>query len=113
MKKYIIFLLLILVSCQPDEILLPNPEPIQEMIFDTDYSVVQNGQDISFKITTNEKHQLVIKNKNGSVIAKETFTPEIGINTRKLYTKSLPKESLLLELHQNNQILKSVSIIIE
>ena len=50
MKKYIIFLLLILVSCQPDEILLPNPNPIQEMIFDTNYSVVQDGQDISFKV---------------------------------------------------------------
>ena len=113
MKKYIIFLLLILVSCQPDEILLPNPEPIQEMIFDTQYSVVQDGQDISFKVASTEKHQLVIKNEEGSVITKETFTPQVGINTRKLYTKSLPKGTLELELHYNNEILNSVSIIIK
>lgn len=113
MKKYIIFLLLILVSCQPDEILLPNPEPIQEIIFDTDYSVVKDGQDILFKVSSNEKHQLVIKNENGSVVAKESFIPEVGMNTRKIYTKSLPKGILTLELQSNNQVLQSVVIIIE
>ena len=108
MKKYIIFLLLILVSCQPDEILLPNPNPIQEMIFDTNYSVVQDGQDISFKVSSTEKHQLVIKNEEGSVITKETFTPQVGINTRKLYTKSLPKGTLELILLNNSGCMSSL-----
>lgn len=113
MKKYIIFLLLILVSCQPDEILLPNPEPIQEMIFDTQYSIVQDGQDISFKISSTEKHQLVIKNEEGSVITKETFTPEVGINTRKLYTKSLPKGTLELILLSNSVEIAKTLIILQ
>ena len=113
MKKYIIFLLLILVSCQPDEILLPNPKPIQEMIFDTNYSVIKDGQDISFKISSTEKHQLVIKNENGSVVAKESFIPEVGINTRKIYTKSLPKGTFELILMSNSIEISKTLIILE
>ena len=113
MKKYIIFLLLILVSCQPDEILLPNSEPIQEMIFDAQYSVVRDGQDISFEIITNTQHQLIITQQDGSVITKETFTPTLGINTRKIYTKTFPKGTYNLILANDVETLNKTSIIIE
>lgn len=113
MKKYLIFLLLIVVSCQPDEILLPSSKPIQEMIFDTEYSTVQDGQDISFKTTSIEKHQLILKNREGSVITKETFIPTMGVNTRTIYTKSLPKEILILSLVSNSIEISKTNIIIE
>lgn len=113
MKKYLIFLLLIVVSCQPDEILLPTPEPIQEMIFDVEYSIIQDGQNIHFKSTSTEKHQLIIKNDEGSVITKETFTPTNGINVRTIYTKSLPKGILTLSLVTNSIEVSKTNIIIE
>lgn len=113
MKKYLIFLLLIVVSCQPDEILLPTPEPKQEMIFDVEYSTIQDGQNIHFKSTSTEKHQLIIKNEVGSVITKETFIPTIGINVRTIYTKSLPKGILTLSLVTNSVEVSKTNIIIE
>jgi hypothetical protein len=113
MKKYLIFLLLIVVSCQPDDILLPMPEPIQEMIFDVEYSTIQDGQDIHFNSTSTEKHQLIIKNEVGSVITKETFNPTIGINVRTIYTKSLPKGILSLSLVTNSIEISKTNIIIE
>lgn len=113
MKKYLVFIFLILVSCQPDEILLPSPEPTQEMIFNQPTNIVSDGQDISFEVVTIDPHQLIITTQDGSVVSKETFTPTIGINTRKIYTKSLPPNTYNLILIVNESILRQVEIIIE
>lgn len=114
MKKYLVFLLLIiLVSCEKD-LLEPMPDPIQQnMIFETSISKVNDGQDISFQIITNEQHQLIITTQDGSVITKETFTPTIGLNTRQIYIKTLPKGELILSLLNSTDELKSTSIIVE
>ena len=112
MKKYLVFILLIiLVSCEKD-LLEPLPDPTTNLIFDVQQSSVIDGQEISFEIITNTQHQLIITTQDGSVISKETFQPEIGMNTRKIYTKSLPKETLILSLWNNEQI-SNVSIIVE
>jgi len=113
MKKFLIFLFLILFSCQPDEILLPSPEPIQEMIFEYPTNIIVDGQDISFIVSINETHQLIITTHDGSVISKERFTPEIGLNTRKIYTKSLPKNEYFLILTSNDEVINKTNIIIE
>ena len=61
-------------------------------------STVIDNQDINFELSTTEKHWLIISDiETKSVIAKESFIPQLGINTRKIYTKSLPKEKLQLE----------------
>lgn len=112
MKKYIIFLFLIFVACQSDEIVEPEIISSKEMIFEMNEVLVKDNQNISFEILTNTPHQLIISKQNGSTITKETFIPTIGINTRKIYTKSLPKENLTLKLENENEILESVSIII-
>lgn len=113
MKKYLVFLLLIiLVSCQKD-LLEPIPDPTENMIFETLISKVYDGQDISFQIITNEQHQLIITTQDGSVITKETFTPTIGLNTRRIYIKTLPKGELILSLLNSTDELKSTSIIVE
>ena len=114
MKKYLVFLLLILISCEKD-LLEPTIDPTtnQEMIFDKPEVIVFDGQNISFEIITNEQHQLIITTQEGSVISKETFQPEIGINTRKIYINSLPKETLILKLVNQTEEVSLVSIIIE
>ena len=112
MKKGFILLLLILFSCQKDEIII-EPTPTQEMIFELSEIVVHDGQDISFEILTNEKHYLIITTKDGSVITKETFQPELGINTRKIFTSILPKETFILSLETQTEILKQTSITVE
>lgn len=114
MKKYLVFiLLLILISCEKD-LLEPLPDPTtQQMIFDMGETSVQDGQDISFEIITNEQHQLIISTQEGSVVTKETFIPTVGLNTRKIYTKTLPKGTLNLILQNRGGEVNSVSIIIE
>lgn len=111
MKKYLVFLILILVSCEKD-IVEPLPQPTQQMIFEMGEVFIQDGQDISFEVITNTPHQLIITNEENSVVAKETFTPTLGINTRKIYTKSLGRGTYTLLL-TNETTTSSVSIIIE
>ena len=112
MKKGFILLLLILFSCQKDEIII-EPTPTQEMIFDLSDVMVQDGQDILFQITTNETHQLIITTQDGSVITKETFQSEVGLNTRKIYTKILPPNTYNLILIQNDTEINKVNIVVD
>ena len=97
MRKSLIFILLILFSCQKDELMVVEPYPQYEMIFEESISKVVDGQEFSFDVTLSEEHYLLIEN-NGSIITKELFVPEVGLNTRKIYTKALPKEKLKLTL---------------
>jgi len=112
MKKILVFLLLILVSCQKDEIIIEEPKPAQELIFNLSEVIVKDGQDISFEILTSEPHQLIISSNN-SVLTKETFEPKIGINTRKIFTKILSKEKLKLSLEKNGEVIQETFIIVE
>lgn len=89
MKKYLVFILLVLVSCDKD-LIEPLPYPTTNLIFDVEQSSVVDGQEISFQIITNTQHQLIISTQEGSVITKESFQPQVGINTRKIYTNSIP-----------------------
>ena len=88
MRKYII-IFLILVACQPEELMEVQPLPQYEMIFEETISQVINGQEYSFEVLTTEEHILVITELNGSVISKESIIPTVGINTKIIYTKSL------------------------
>ena len=112
MKKGLLLLLLILFSCQKDEIII-EPTPTQKMIFDLGESIVQDGQDISFEIFTNEPHELIISEQDGSVLTKESFQSEVGINTRKIFTKILSKEKLKLSLEKNGEVIQETFIIVE
>lgn len=113
MKKYLIFLLLILLSCQKDELFVGPEVDKYEMIFDTPISKVVDGQEFSFEITTTEIHQLIITHQNGSVITKESFTPTIGLNTKTIYINTLPKGELYLILVSDNKELAKTTIIVE
>ena len=113
MKKLWIIILLILFSCQPDELMLVEPLPQYEMIFEETESSVTDGQEISFEILAEGNHWLVISDEEiKSVVAKESFLPLSGINTRKIYTNSLPKKKLKLTLENEVDILKSTFVIV-
>ena len=113
MRKGIILILLILFSCQQDELMVVEPYPQYEMIFEESISKVVDGQEFSFEVSTTEKHTLIISDKNNSVIAKESFTPTMGLNTRILYTKSLPNGELNLSLVNDSLEIEKTTIIVE
>lgn len=113
MKKSLIFLLLILLSCQKDELIVVDPIPQYEMIFEESISKVIDGQEFSFQVSSTDKHILIISHLNNSVIAKESFIPTMGLNTRILYTKSLPKGELILVLNNGDDEMKKTTIIVE
>jgi len=113
MKKYLIFLLLILFSCQKDALWDVEPTPKNNMIFETTISKVSDGQEFSFEVLSTEKHQLVITDKVGNVITKETFIPTIGLNTKVIYTNILPKGEMVLVLKNTTTELFKTNIIVE
>ena len=114
MKKLWILILLILLSCQPDELMVVEPYPQYEMIFEVSESSVTDGQEISFQILVEERYWLVITDEETkSVVAKESFLPLAGLNTRKIYTNSLPKKRLKLTLESEVDILKSTFVIVD
>lgn len=111
MKKYLLIILLILVACEPDRIdEIPNIDTT-ELIFDSTEVSITNRQDISFEILSTTQHQLIISTQDGSVLSKESFIPTLGLNTRKIYTKTLPKEKLVLTLQTTEEIEKTYIII--
>lgn len=113
MKKFLVLILLILFSCEKDELVIVEPEPQYEMIFEETSSLVKDGQEFSFEINYEETHCLLVVDKHtGSVISKEIFLPTMGINTKIIYTKALPKEELRLILLNSKEEI-STNIIIE
>ena len=112
MRKSLIFILLILFSCQKDELMVVEPYPQYEMIFEESISKVVDGQEFSFEVTSIDNHQLIIKN-GISVITKESFNSTMGLNTKILYTKSLPKGELNLSLVNDSLEIAKTTIIVE
>lgn len=109
-KIIILCCAIFIISCEKDFI---EPQlPQQTLIFDVQQSSVVDGQDISFEILTSEQHQLLITTLDGSVIAKESFQPEVGINTRKIYTNSLKNGEYYLILRNQTEDLQKTSILI-
>lgn len=113
MRKSILFILILLFSCQKDELMIIEPYPQYEMIFEVSMSKVTDGQEFSFQVLSTEEHTLIISHLNNSVVAKETFIPSVGLNTRLLYINSLPKGELNLILFHLDSELKRTKILIE
>lgn len=113
MRKSLIFLLILTLSCQKDELMIVEPYPQYQLIFEGSMSKVVDGQEFSFEVSSIEEHTLIISHLNNSVIAKETFIPSEGLNTRVLYIKSLPEGELNLILLHLDSELKRTTILIE
>jgi len=112
MRKYLLIIFLFLVACEPDMVEEIPSINTTEIIFDSNEVSVTNGQDISFEVLSTTQHQLIISTQDGSVLSKESFIPTLGLNTRKIYTKTLPKEKLVLTLQTTEEI-EEIYIIIK
>ena len=113
MRKYIVLILFVILSCQPEELMVVEPMPQYEMIFEETSSYVIDGQEYSFEVSSTDEHMLIISHLNNSVIAKELFTPIVGLNTKILYTKSLPKGELNLILILSEEEIKKTIIMVD
>jgi len=113
MRKYIVLILFVILSCQPEELMIVEPMPQYEMIFEESISNVVDGQEYSFEVSSTEPHHLIISKLNGSVVSKESIIPILGLNTKIIYTKSLPKEELYFSLISSDIEIEKTTIIVE
>jgi len=115
-KWYYFWLFFLFLACQKDFIeddLLPEV-PREDMVFKVKESTVVDNQLIWFEIDVEADHTFIIFDTNTkSTISKQTISPTIGMNNLTLYTKSLPKEKLQLQLILGGEIIKSTFIIVD
>ena len=110
MRKLLLFLFILIVSCQKDEIIVA-PQPIV-YVFDNSNTIISNGTEIIINLDYGGTHSLTIENTDG-VISREQFQGTIGDNTLTIYTLVLPKGPSTLILENESGIINSVSIIVE
>ncbi len=113
MKKILFILFLGLAACKKVEP-LPIPPPENVKIFSVAESSVTNGQEIQFDLVKNGLYTLRLGDSvSNQVLTRERFNGQIGINKKKIYTKSLSVKYLylLLEDENKNKIGKTIIIV--
>lgn len=111
MKKLIFILLLSLVSCRKVTT-IPTPQPVSN-IFSVSQSSVENGQEIQFELSKSGVYTLTLGDSvSNQVLTRERFNGQIGINKKKIYTKSLSIKYLYLLLEDENKSKVGKTIII-
>ena len=111
MKKILFILILSLLACRKVEV-RPEPKPTTN-IFSVPQSSVTNGQEIQFDLTKNGVYTLTMGDSTtNQVLTRERFNGQIGINKKKIYTKSLSVKYLYLLLEDENKSKVGKTIII-
>jgi len=111
MKKILFILILSLVACRKTQV-VPIPQP-NVRIFDVRESSVENGQEIEFELTKSGVYTLTLGDSvTNQVLTRERFNGQIGINKKKIYTKSLSIKYLYLLLEDENKSKVSKTTII-
>ena len=111
MKKILFILILSLVACRKTQV-VPIPQP-NVRIFDVRESSVENGQEIEFELTKSGVYTLTLGDSvTNQVLTRERFNGQIGINKKKIYTKSLSVKYLYLLLEDENKSKVGKTIII-
>lgn len=112
MKKLLLILLLALGSCKKIDI---QPTPLQVTdIFSKTESIITKDSDISFNLNKSGIYVFKLIDKNtDQVIAKEKINGKVGMNTIKLYVRTIPIKYLYMVLDDEggNQINKTTIII--
>jgi len=112
MKKILFILILSLVACRKTQVVPTPPQP-NVRIFDVRESSVENGQEIEFELTKNGVYTLTLGDSvTNQVLTRERFNGQIGINKKKIYTKSLSVKYLYLLLEDENKSKVSKTTII-
>lgn len=112
MKKVLLILLLALGACKKTNI---QPVPPQATdIFSKNESIITKDSDISFNLDKSGIYVFKLIDKNtDQVISKEKINGKIGMNTIKLYVRTIPVKYLYLVLDDEggNQVNKTTIII--
>jgi hypothetical protein len=112
MKKILFILSFSLIACKKVGV-IPTPPPVNVKIFSVKESSVENGQEIQFDLTKNGVYTLTIGDSiTNQVLTRERFNGQIGINKKKIYTKSLSVKYLYLLLEDENKSKVGKTIII-
>ena len=113
MKKILFILFFSLVACKK-VIYTPTPPQPNVKIFDVRESSIENGQEIEFELTQNGVYTMTIGDSVGNqVLTRERFIGQVGINKKKIYTKSFSIKYLylLLQDESKKQIAKTNIIV--
>jgi hypothetical protein len=112
MKKILFILLVSLVACK--KVLVAPVQVKVSNVFDAPQNTIINGQEIQFDLINNGVYTLTIGDSvTNQVLTRERFNGQIGINKKKIYTKSLSVKYLylLLEDASKNKIGKTIIIV--
>ena len=112
MKKILFILVLTLVGCRKVEPVIVTPV-VTTNIFSKSENTIDNGQEIQFDLTKNGVYTLTMGDSvTNQVLTRERFNGQIGINKKKIYTKSLSVKYLYLLLEDENKSKVGKTIII-
>ena len=98
MKKFIVILFFILVSCQKDYI----DETTIPSFFDKDNQELSINQIIDFELPKDGIYFLLFIDLQGNLIARERFNGTEGLNTRTIYVGLLEQDEVYLMLYNGN-----------
>ena len=98
MKKFIVILSLLLISCQKDYI----DETTIPSFFDKDNQELSTNQIIDFELPKDGIYFLLFVDLQGNLIARERFTGIEGLNTRTIYVGLLEQDEVYLMLYNGN-----------
>ena len=113
MKKILFILVLTLVGCRKVAPVIVTPVATTN-IFSKSENTIDNGQEIQFDLTKNGVYTLTMGDSTtNQVLTRERFNGQIGINKKKIYTKSLSVKYLylLLEDENKNKVSKTTIIV--
>ena len=112
MKKILFILVLTLIGCRKVEPVIVTPV-VTTNIFSKSENTIDNGQEIQFDLTKNGVYTLTMGDSTtNQVLTRERFNGQIGINKKKIYTKSLSVKYLYLLLEDENKSKVGKTIII-
>jgi len=78
--------------------------PVNSDVFSVSQSSVDNGQELQFNLTKSGVYTLTLGDSTtNQVLTRERFKGQIGINKKKIYTKSLSVKYLYLLLEDENK----------
>jgi len=112
MKKILFILALTLIGCRKVEPVVITPV-VTTNVFNNAKNTIDNGQEIQFDLTKNGIYTLTMGDSTtNQVLTRERFNGKIGINKKKIYTKSLSVKYLYLLLEDENKSKVGKTIII-
>jgi hypothetical protein len=112
MKKILFILVLTLVGCRKVTPVVITPV-VTTNVFNNAKNTIDNGQEIQFDLTKNGVYTLTMGDSTtNQVLTRERFNGQIGINKKKIYTKSLSVKYLYLLLEDENKSKVGKTIII-